>query len=171
MDFTTIEGLDYYLTPREGIIFEMVKEYKYSSVRAFSGVLAGLLCEVLPEFEGPVVVCPLPTISRHVRERGFDHVGLMCRKMARILGCKSASLLARETNFVQVGKTAEERERQARGAYRALGGRISRVVSAETTVLLVDDVWTTGASMRAAAGALREAGVKNIVCATICAGK
>ena len=53
---------------REGLMDELVKTYKYKSVRAIGQVLVELLDEVLPEIE--VVAVPLPTIRRHVRERG-----------------------------------------------------------------------------------------------------
>jgi len=98
------------------------------------------------------VLAPLPTIARHVRERGFDHVGLIAKKMKMPV----ARVLVRNKNTVQVGASREARKRQAGEAYRALE------VDPDEKYLLLDDVWTTGSSMMAAMQKMREAGAKKI---------
>ena len=95
---------------------------------------------------------PLPTITKHVRERGFDHVGLVARKM----GSPVARALVRNKNTVQVGASREMRISQAKEAYRVAD------VNPEAKYLLLDDVWTTGSSMMAAVQKLRDAGAKKI---------
>ena len=100
---------------------------------------------------------PLPTIRRHIRERGFDHIALICKK----LGMPIERLLARRNNTVQVGANNEERQRQATEAYLALPA------NPDGNYLLVDDVWTTGSSMMAACEAMRCAGAKNLAIAVI----
>ena len=99
---------------------------------------------------------PLPTINRHIRERGFDHIGLICKKT----GLPVERVLLRNKNTVQVGASLEQRREQAKQAY-LLGS-----VDLNKKYLLVDDVWTTGSSMMAAANLMLEAGVKNLaICA------
>ena len=99
------------------------------------------------------VIVPLPTISRHIRERGFDHIGFLCDKMAAKYGFKVERLLERANSAVQGGSSAEQRLEQARRAYRIVSGVH---LDEKSHYLLVDDVWTTGASMRAARAVLVE---------------
>ena len=56
------------------MIGQLAKEYKYGSVVALADVLAGFLDSALPFFADEIIVVPLPTIARHIRERGFDHM-------------------------------------------------------------------------------------------------
>lgn len=146
---------------RRGILARLVADYKYHSVRSLGEVLVGLLDEVLPCWEN-VVVVPLPTIMKHVRQRGLDHTLIMARKLAKRRGWAVERILERRKNTVQVGATAEERARQAAEAY-SLNGKIQK----DTIYLLLDDVWTTGASMRAAKEILEKAGAREIKMAVI----
>ena len=139
---------------RGGALKDLISAYKYQSVRAASFELADLLSSVI---NGEFILVPLPTIRKHVRERGFDHIGLICRKTSFPV----RSVLRRQKDYVQVGSSVEKRRLQARDAYAAEG------VSVNARYLLVDDVWTTGSSMMAACEAMREAGAKNLAIAVI----
>ena len=123
-------------------------------MRAASFELAELLESIIGS---DWVLVPLPTIRRHIRERGFDHIGLLCKKT----GLSIERVLARVNNSVQVGANTEMRRRQAAEAYRAVN------VDANKKYLLVDDVWTTGSSMLAACDVMRAAGSKNLAIAVI----
>ena len=136
----------------------MIEIYKYSSVRAASFELAELLsCAIDNEW----TLVPLPTIRRHIRERGFDHIGLLCKKT----GLPMERVLIRINNSVQVGADMETRRKQAAEAYGAVG------VELDKRYLLVDDVWTTGSSMLAACEAMRAAGSKSLAIAVIARSK
>ncbi len=112
--------------------------------------------------EREVVVVPLPTIGKHIRERGFDHTLTLARKLAKKRGWKCERILTREVDTVQVGAKVAERKTQAQKAYGIKGK-----VDPEKVYLLLDDVWTTGATMEAAEKILREAGAKKIYAAVI----
>ena len=123
--------------------------------------MAELLTEVA-DFESDMKVVALPTIARHIRERGFDHMGKMAQKVALLNGLETAKVLVRGNNAVQVGASMEKRHEQAKTAY------IVKVdIDREANYLLIDDVWTTGSSMMAACEALRRAGCKKISIAVI----
>lgn len=132
----------------------LIEIYKFYSVRAVAAVLAEMMGSVVPD--GWTIV-PLPTIQRHIRERGFDHIGLVAKKMRMPV----EKVLVRNKNTVQVGASREERASQAKEAYRALE------IDSSKNYLLLDDVWTTGSSMMAAAQKLREAGAKKIGIAVV----
>ena len=166
---------------REGALAKVIKDFKYESVRAAGEVLAELMDARLPrdlakvagEAEGEadivgseVVVVPLPTIGRHVRERGLDHTLMIAKKLARRRGWKCERLLGRATDTVQVGTKAAERREQAAQTYEVRGK-----VEVEKIYLLVDDVWTTGATMLAAEKVLREAGARRIAGIVLATGR
>lgn len=161
---------------REGVLGRMVEEYKFQSVWALGEVLAEILDVILPASRDDgrwcgaareeVVVVPLPTIGRHVRERGLDHTLRVARRVAKRRGWECARLLFRMADTVQVGSKATEREEQAQRAYAAREG-----LDAEKTYILLDDVWTTGASMRAAAEAMWLGGARKIVGLVVAVGR
>lgn len=153
---------------RGGLVGKLVHDYKYESRRALSKPLAELLDGVVPYFDGKVVVVPMPTIRKHIFQRGFDHTLLLAKKFARIRGYRVASIIRRARNTVQVGADAGTRKAQARSAYK-----ISPVakIDPEAIYLLVDDVWTTGATMRAGMKVLREAGAERILGAVVAVNK
>ena len=145
---------------RKGALKELIWAYKYRPIRAAGKVLAELLAEELPEMN--VVIVPLPTISKHVRERGFDHTLLLAKKLAKMRGWPIKRLLVRENQSVQVGASANQRREQVKNAYRVKGA-----VDSSKEYLLLDDVWTTGASMLAAKRVLEKAGAKKVKMAVI----
>ena len=155
---------------REGALAKMIREYKYQSVRAIEQVLLELLFKAVPEDLGVeaerIVVVPLPTIGKHVRQRGLDHTKILAKKLAKRRGWQCEIVLERAADTVQVGTSAAERVKQAEQAYR-----VARKIDVEKTYLLLDDVWTTGASMLAAAKTMQEAGVENLVGVILATGK
>lgn len=143
---------------REGVVKKLIEQYKYQSVRAMGEVLAEMLDVSIPKGLGEkVVIVPLPTIGRHIRERGLDHTGILAKKLAKRRDWQVQKVLRRVTDTVQVGAKVAEREAQAKKAYMVQGE-----IDKEAQYLLLDDVWTTGASMLAAAEAMREAGAKSL---------
>lgn len=157
---------------REGVAAKIISEFKYQSVRALGDVLAEMLDWILPGTfvndgeKSEVIVVPLPTIGKHVRERGFDHTWCLGKKLAKCRGWKCERVLERLVDTVQVGTKAEEREKQAGRAYGTNG-----VLDAKNVYVLLDDVWTTGATMRAAAKVIREAGAERVVGVVLATGK
>ncbi len=151
---------------REGVLAKLVKEYKYQAVRAIGDVLVEVLDEAILELPENTVVVPLPTVGRHVRERGLDHTLSLAKKLARKRGWKCQRLLLRASDTVQVGTKASERAEQARKAYM-----VQKEADSDVNYLLLDDVWTTGASMLAAEKVMRAAGAKKVMGVVIAVGK
>lgn len=147
---------------REGVLGKAIHDYKYNSVKALGKVLADMLSEIMPAIEGKVRIVPLPTIDSHVRERGFDHTLLLAKQLAKIRGWKVERLIKRAQDTVQVGADEEKRAQQAQKAYKIEGE-----VQSGVTYVLLDDVWTTGASMRAVTKKLQQAGAYKIIIAVL----
>jgi predicted amidophosphoribosyltransferase len=110
--------------------------------------LAEPLAALVPD-EPDLLVTWAPTGPDRRRRRGFDQAELLARAVARRAGLRTASLLRRLPGPPQSGRSREER--------RAPAGFVARPVHGRG-VLVIDDISTTGATLTAAARALRAAG-------------
>ena len=142
------------------VIFDEVKRMRLGDeLSNKSGeVTCGVLRKVETEIKEirQIVLVPLPTIRKHIRERGFDHTLRLCFELENFLqkrlddfgiSVEYQSLLVRKNKTVQVGKEKKERMKQAEKAY---GIRDGMKIESKTLYILVDDVTTTGASLAAA---------------------
>ena len=149
----------YIIGERSDILDAIIHDYKYNSVRAFSKPLAEIIDTVTPQFQEKVTIVPLPTVSHHIRKRGFDHTYLLAKKFAHIRKANIQRILIRANNTTQVGSNRSKRLVQAKTAYK-LNSKLK--INQNTTYVLLDDVWTTGASMMSAYNTLLKAGIKKI---------
>jgi predicted amidophosphoribosyltransferase len=115
-------------------------------------VLAYLASEIaaLVEVEADVVTW-IPTTAARRRDRGFDQAELLARAVGRRVGVPVRPLLRRIDGHAQTGRDA-----QARRAGPQFAARRRRAVG--TSVVLIDDIGTTGATLLAAARVLTQAG-------------
>lgn len=109
-------------------------------------------------------VVPVPMSRAKLRRRGYNQAELLARALARRLSlhCDTTLLSKRLERRTQSRLDRAERAANVRGAFTASGR------CATTSILLVDDVCTTGETLRACASALSQAGAKR-VCAVVVA--
>ena len=148
---------------RSGLLGELVHDYKYHSIRALAGPLAEIMYHSLPNDLQQAYIIPLPTINRHVRERGFDHTLLIAKHLSKLTGYRVLPILNRSKSTVQVGTDRTTRLSQVKDAYILDSNKLDP----GATYILFDDVWTTGASMGECVKKLRQAGAKNIIIALL----
>lgn len=139
-------------------ISELVKRYKFGLQRAAAKPLAGIMRKTLPYLDYETTIVPLPTAPRHIRTRGFDHTLLLARELSKLTGLKYQQQLGRNNNLRQVGNSRAQRMAQSKAAFYVKNKNQSR----GQKILLIDDVMTTCASIKAAATVLRKAGVAKI---------
>ncbi len=148
------------INERTNLLATLVHDYKYKSIRPLARHFADILDQILPPFTGPTFIVPLPTIHRHIRERGFDHTLLIAKHLAKKRpNFQATNLLQRANTKVQVGSNAKTRKLQADSAY-IINQKIN--LDPNANYILLDDVWTTGASLMAATKKLRGCGVSNV---------
>lgn len=123
-------------------------------------VRAGL--EFFEENPDKLVVVPVPLHRRRLVGRRYNQAGLLAREIAKQQNVPYLHdcLLRRRATRQQVGLSESERAANVRGAFQVPLPLKSKI--AGKTVILVDDVMTTGATMQACARVLRRAGAAQI---------
>ena len=148
----------------EGIARRLILNLKYRNRRQVVSVLVELLAQrVMQRIPNIGAVCDVvtwaPTSSARVRRRGHDQSELLARRLARVLDVPCRRLLIKTSTNVQTGASREERLQGSVFSARKLG--------VNSHVMVVDDVVTTGTTLRCAADALRKAGAYQVTCVAV----
>ncbi len=138
---------------------ELILKLKFSRVQAAAEIMATIMAQQYSHLVAEdVLIVPVPTATKRVRNRGYDQAVLIARSFARQTGRRYCPLLLRVGSQEQIGAGKVQRQQQLHGVIRVK--RPDRVRGAR--ILLVDDVMTTGATLEAAAGGLVQLGAKAV---------
>jgi ComF family protein len=158
-----------------GELRSLVHLLKYDGMQPVARRLGALLAnslEAFAESEAQMLVVPVPMHAAKQRQRGFNHAELLARAVIKEMHRRhpqwglhlGTGLLKRvRVTVSQAGLTSHQRRQNLRGAFFAphpekLAGR---------DVLLIDDIYTTGATARACSRVLRNAGARSVRVATV----
>jgi ComF family protein len=153
---------------------DLIHLLKYGGVRPAANVLGRMLAEAIVLLEPvlgkePIAAIPVPLYTSKRRERGFNQAELIARAALKLNPAEGRLHLAdhvlerRRPTKSQIGMTPHQRRENMRGAFA-----VTRSQSVDgREVLLVDDVYTTGATVSECARVLLRAGASRVWVATV----
>ncbi|MDO8752721.1 MAG: phosphoribosyltransferase family protein [Anaerolineales bacterium] len=109
------------------------------------------------------LIVPIPLGRQRFKERGYNQVGLIAKPLALALNMRYApnELFRRKETRSQVGLTKMERKANVQNAFQGGAGVIGK------SILVMDDVSTTGSTLSSAAEALYSCGARNVYALTV----
>ncbi len=147
-----------------------IYRFKYGGRREYADFFGEQMAEYLGEFirnVRPDALVPIPLHKSRQAQRGYNQAELL----ARALG-KRTDIPVRSDLLVRVRKTEpmkklnpQERQNNLKKAFNIAGNDVKL-----KTILVVDDIYTTGATMDEAAGVLKEAGIEKVYFAALACG-
>jgi len=151
-----------------GELSRLIQEFKFHDRRNLARLLGPLLAQTFLDTWQRTqadLIIPLPLHSSRKRERGFNQAALLAKWLSRhlILPYSERALSRVRRTAPQIGLSDAARFANVRSAFRCPNRDLIRGVS----VLLVDDVMTTGATLTSASLALVEAGVRRVSVLTV----
>ena len=139
-----------------GPLARAVRGMKFSGWHALGTPLAAAMSQVAGDLLPADAVTWVPLSTRRLRRRGFDQAEVLARALGKSLDLPVRCLLVRRRDTpAQARKGGAERRRALEGAFEPTDG-------AGGTILLVDDVLTTGATAAACVRALRRGGAARV---------
>lgn len=139
----------------------IARTYKDQGERRLAKDMATLMARIVPPTWETRCVVYIPASSAARRQRGFDHAELLAQQVAGILGLPCIPALARPRSRDQRALSRRARLENMIGRFEVLPG-----ASLPPNVLLIDDVYTTGATLFDATDALKRGGAKAVCCLT-----
>ncbi len=160
-------GLWLHAEPVSGAVYR----FKYRNKRTWGRLFAR---ELARQYGGQIrdwgidEIIPIPLHISRKRQRGFNQSEVVARELADLTG-----IPCRPDVLLRIRKTAPQKELDPDGRSANLHGAfgVSRSWRASEKVLLVDDIYTTGATVEKAAKILKKAGCRNVYFLTISIGQ
>ncbi|MBQ9347235.1 MAG: ComF family protein, partial [Oscillibacter sp.] len=149
----------------EGLAREGLLRMKFRGRSAAAEAMGALIAQCAAErFGGEFdTVTWVPVSAARKRKRGYDQAELLSRAACRLWDTRPVRLLDKvRDNPAQSGiSDAAARTKNVSGVYRPHGGAAGR------KILLIDDICTTGATLRECAAVLYQSGAASVVCAAV----
>lgn len=152
----------FFRAPYDGVMGEIVKVYKFSARWSLSTFLADKFMEVLDVFSPPKnsVLTYVPPTFKSLKEKGFDHMKTIAKKVSIKSGVSFRTLLeVKKQRKYQVGLSKEKRKEIVFGKYGVLDDELYKTSG---NVVLIDDVFTTGATLNECARVLKISGASSV---------
>ena len=152
----------------------IVTVFKDRGEQQLSEIIAHHMANVFPpSWQAEAVLVPIPARTNAVRKRGFDHISLIGAELSRITGMPLTPLLRAKPRRDQRDLDARQRLANMVGSFdlepngpSPYGNALKARLGIMPRIVLIDDVFTTGATLFTAGNTLRAAGAKEIYAVT-----
>ena len=140
-----------------GKLEKAIKALKFEHTTSLATLFAREMARVVRQQGWQIdLVCAVPLHWTRLLQRGYNQSGLIARRLAKELACPYEQVLSRPKKTRQQAKLSRlERQNNVRHAFKAKALR-------QQTVLLVDDVVTSGATIQSCAESLLNAGARSV---------
>ncbi len=150
----------------EGVLKKAISLLKFYGIKRLSKPLSDIIFRIeIPRVDA---VIPVPLHEKRLRQREFNQSALIAKYLAKSLGIEvllNCLVKIRDT-APQVGLSSRNRRENIKKAFEI---RRSEMIERKN-IILIDDVATTGATVRECSGVLKKAGVENIYVITLAHG-
>lgn len=169
INFTTKRCFDgfFYRASYTGVVGKVIRAYKYIPRPSLSYFLSDLFLELFEQIPPPnnAVIAHVPITFDSLKEKGFDHIKRISLELSRKTGMKSLNLLevSRQTKG-QVGLSRADRRKQIAGKYEVIRKNLYKTSG---IIVLIDDVFTTGATVNECSRMLKAAGASKVLVYTL----
>lgn len=157
--FTLARGV----APYRGPLREAVKRYKYRGQRQLAQPLGQLMFQLIaddPLYRRAQLVVPVPLSKKKLSRRGFNQAQLLAQEVANGMNLPLREILVKiKETPTQAGLSKQEREKNLHMAFQVANTDLVK----GKTLLLIDDVFTTGATASATAELLRQSGAVEVL--------
>ncbi len=157
----------FYRAPYKSRVGSVVRTYKYTPHPLLGDFLAYLFLEVFNRFSPPPnsYLTYVPITFKSLKEKGFDHMKRISRLLSKKSGIPSLKLLeVIKQRDHQVGLSTTKRRSNVVNKYGVLKEELYKTSG---TIVLIDDVFTTGASVNECSKMLRRCGASKVCVYTL----
>ncbi|OOB79493.1 MAG: hypothetical protein BEN18_00335 [Epulopiscium sp. Nuni2H_MBin001] len=156
-DIDAVKGLLQY----KGGVPKSIARWKYSGVRKFSKGYANLMAEHFDKevFNNIDALIPVPVHKKRLTTRGFNQACDLAQELSNLVGVPMVDMLERTKNTTELYRlSAAERKENTKDAIRVNPNFTDIQSSCIRRVAIVDDIYTTGSTVRECINALKKKG-------------
>lgn len=147
----------------EGAPAQAIKRLKFERAKSAALPLAKILCNQLPVLPEGMLIVPVPTTPSRARQRGYDQSVLIAKHVGKMQKRPVACVVGRDSSVRQLGASKQTRLEQIKGAFYCKNAKMVK----GKQILLLDDVVTTGATLKTAAKILYANGAERVYVAAV----
>ena len=144
------------------VLLNLIHAFKYQRALQLSGVLESLMVSQTPHFDLNQIdyIVSVPISKQHLWQRGFNQSHLLAQKVSRVYQktLLSEKVFSRQSKPSQATLKYKERQKNVKNVFMWQGKQSLK----DKTVLLIDDIATTGATLNELARCLKKQGVKYV---------
>lgn len=151
--------------PYDGLVRTAIIELKYHGLSSLGEELGGWMADQIRSGVAADLVTAVPLHHRRRRSRGYNQAELLARTLGRTLGLRFSAATIQRTKQTSAQAQLSDRAQRAENVRNAFTADPQLVKG--RSVLIIDDVATTGATLSACARALKDAGATRVVGLTL----